>query len=355
MKNEKLPHYLKSIIVSDPELVAILTDSDSEDSARDSLFKSPDFKTALTGVLLGTSGFELFKKILPDLVDESEFNVTFLKECLYLAVPFLGTAAVYPFLKELAKFVGKNELSLSVQNFSALDDSSANDLRHRIFDSRTGFGISENDAGNSFKKSIDEFVFRKFYGRTLLTYRQKELLALFIVISSHSSSQTLTEHVNAALKTGNIKEELISLVENTAIFSGYLRAAEAIRAIRNAKKPTVITSLDKVRTEDRAQNQSQDLSAYSKDADKKAENKSVTKTDEKHAENSDKGSKKKSKKEKLQSSDKALKTEGQTFIGESDGALGTNAADVNASADDNSENDSKKNKLKSKQKKSHKK
>lgn len=101
-----------------------------------------------------------------------------------------------------------------------------------------------NDATNPFKKSIDEFVFKKFYERTLLTYKAKELLALFVVLSSNDSAQTLTEHVNAALKTGNKKEDLISLIESTAIFLGYIKASEAIRAVKNAKKLTVITSLD---------------------------------------------------------------------------------------------------------------
>lgn len=111
-----------------------------------------------------------------------------------------------PFLKEVAKFVGKNEISLSKQDYDAKDNSTNKDLRHRIFDNRTGFGISENDATNPFKKSIDEFVFKKFYERTLLTYKAKELLALFVVLSSNDSAQTLTEHVNAALKTGNKKK-----------------------------------------------------------------------------------------------------------------------------------------------------
>ena len=31
MKNDKLPHYLKAIIVSDPELVAILNHNTKED------------------------------------------------------------------------------------------------------------------------------------------------------------------------------------------------------------------------------------------------------------------------------------------------------------------------------------
>ena len=64
------------------------------------------------------------------------------------------------------------------------------------------------------------------------------------MLSSNDSAQTLTEHVNAALKTGNKKEDLISLIESTAIFSGYIKASEAIRAVKNAKKLTVITSLD---------------------------------------------------------------------------------------------------------------
>ena len=244
MKNDKLPHYLKAIIVSDPELVAILNHNTKEDNKDSFDFKSQEFKTALTGVLIGANSFELFKKILPDLIDEKDFNISYLKECLYFSVPFLGIAKVYPFLKEVAKFVGKNEISISKKDYAAKVNSSNKDLRHRIFDTRTGFGISENDASNTFKKSIDEFVFKKFYERTLLTYKAKELLALFVVISSNASAQTLTEHVNAALKTGNKKEDLISLIESTAIFSGYIKASEAIRAVKNAKKLTVITSLD---------------------------------------------------------------------------------------------------------------
>ena len=50
MKNDKLPHYLKAIIVSDPELVAILNHNTKEDNKDSFDFKSQEFKTALTGV-----------------------------------------------------------------------------------------------------------------------------------------------------------------------------------------------------------------------------------------------------------------------------------------------------------------
>ena len=172
MKNDKLPHYLKAIIDSDPELVAILIQNTKEDKNYSFDFKTSEQKTALTGILLGSNGIELFKKILTDLIDENDFNISYLKECLYFSVPFLGIAKVFPFLKEVGKFVGKNEISLSKQDYAAKDNSTNNDLRLHIFDTRTVFGISENDATNTFKESIDEFVFKKFYERTLLTYKQ---------------------------------------------------------------------------------------------------------------------------------------------------------------------------------------
>lgn len=343
MKNDKLPHYLKAIIVSDPELVAILNQNTKEDKNYSFDFKTTEQKTALTGVLLGSNGFELFKKILPDLIDENDFDITYLKECLYFTVPFLEIAKVYPFLKEVAKFVGKNEISLSKQDYDAKDNSTNKDLRHRIFDNRTGFGISENDATNPFKKSIDEFVFKKFYERTLLTYKAKELLALFVVLSSNDSAQTLTEHVNAALKTGNKKEDLISLIESTAIFSGYIKASEAIRAVKNAKKLTVITSLDTP----------QDMAKDNVKSDKKPEDKNGKEV---------KAEQSKSKKKYKKSDEKTVaKAKGHDTAKDSDvkdtsyNKKAVKNDDDNSSDTESSEDTDKKDKSQSKQKKSHKK
>lgn len=343
MKNDKLPHYLKAIIVSDPELVAILNQNTKEDKNYSFDFKTTEQKTALTGVLLGSNGFELFKKILPDLIDENDFDITYLKECLYFTVAFLGIAKVYPFLKEVAKFVGKNEISLSKQDYDAKDNSTNKDLRHRIFDNRTGFGISENDATNPFKKSIDEFVFKKFYERTLLTYKAKELLALFVVLSSNDSAQTLTEHVNAALKTGNKKEDLISLIESTAIFSGYIKASEAIRAVKNAKKLTVITSLDTP----------QDMAKDNVKSDKKPEDKNGKEV---------KAEQSKSKKKYKKSDEKTVaKAKGHDTAKDSDvkdtsyNKKAVKNDDDNSSDTESSEDTDKKDKSQSKQKKSHKK
>lgn len=343
MKNDKLPHYLKAIIVSDPELVAILNHNTKEDNKDSFDFKSQEFKTALTGVLIGANSFELFKKILPDLIDEKDFNISYLKECLYFSVPFLGIAIVYPFLKEVAKFVGKNEISISKKDYAAKVNSSNKDLRHRIFDTRTGFGISENDASNTFKKSIDEFVFKKFYERTLLTYKAKELLALFVVISSNASAQTLTEHVNAALKTGNKKEDLISLIESTAIFSGYIKASEAIRAVKNAKKLTVITSLDTP----------QDMAKDNVKSDKKPEDKNGKEV---------KAEQSKSKKKYKKSDEKTVaKAKGHDTAKDSDvkdtsyNKKAVKNDDDNSSDTESSEDTDKKDKSQSKLKKSHKK
>ncbi len=359
MKNEKLPHYLKAIIVSDPELVAILSKNTKEDNANAFDFKAPEFKTALTGVLLGSNSFELFKKILPDLIDDKDFNISYLKECLYFAVPFLGIASVYPFLKEVAKFVGKNELSLSKQDYAVSDDAKNIDLRHRIFDSRTGFGISENDATNTFKKSIDEFVFKKFYERTLLTYKTKELLALFIVLSSNASAQTLTEHVNAALKTGNTKEELLSLIEATSIFSGYIKSSEAIRAVKNAKKVTVITSLDKVKShakeDKKSDKKTEDKSAAKKDTDDKSDKKADEKAGAKEANKEQTKSKKKDK--KSDSKDLAKAEDKLSVHEDKTNNDNTDAANLDAKTEvlDGDIKADKKDKALAKQKKSHKK
>lgn len=248
-----------------------------------------------------------------------------------------------PFLKEVAKFVGKNEISLSKQDYDAKDNSTNKDLRHRIFDNRTGFGISENDATNPFKKSIDEFVFKKFYERTLLTYKAKELLALFVVLSSNDSAQTLTEHVNAALKTGNKKEDLISLIENTAIFSGYIKASEAIRAVKNAKKLTVITSLDTP----------QDMAKDNVKSDKKPEDKNGKEV---------KAEQSKSKKKYKKSDEKTVaKAKGHDTAKDSDvkdtsyNKKAVKNDDDNSSDTESSEDTDKKDKSQSKQKKSHKK
>lgn len=358
MKNDKLPHYLKAIIVSDPELVAILTKNTKEDNKDAFDFKSQEFKTALTGVLLGSNSFELFKKILPDLIDEHGFNISYLKECLYFTVPFLGIAKVYPFLKEVAKFVGKNEISLSKQDYAAEDNSSNKDLRHRIFDTRTGFGISENDATNTFKKNIDEFVFKKFYERTLLTYKAKELLALFVVLSSNASAQTLTEHANAALKTGNKKEDLIALIESTAIFSGYIKASEAVRAVKNAKKLTVITSLDtpKDKAEDNVKSDKNPEDKNGKEVKEKAADNKSDKSEDVKAEQSK--SKKKDKK-----SDEKTVAKAKDHDSDKDSEVKKASADKEAvkNEDDNSNETvssvkaDKKDKTQSKQKKSHKK
>ena len=354
MKNDKLPHYLKAIIVSDPELVAILTKNTKEDNKDAFDFKSQEFKTALTGVLLGANSFELFKKILPDLIDEKDFNISYLKECLYFTVPFLGIAKVYPFLKEVAKFVGKNEISISKQDYAAKENSSNKELRHRIFDTRTGFGISENDATNTFKKSIDEFVFKKFYERTLLTYKAKELLALFVVLSSNASAQTLTEHVNAALKTGNKKEDLIALIESTAIFSGYIKASEAVRAVKNAKKVTVITSLDTAKDNVKSDNKPEDKNG--KEVKEKATDNKSDKSEDAKAE--DYKSKKKDKK-----SDEKIVAKAKDHDTDKDSEVNDSSANKEAVSDnENNASDTassvkadKKDKTQSKQKKSHKK
>ena len=354
MKNDKLPHYLKAIIVSDPELVAILTKNTKEDNKDAFDFKSQEFKTALTGVLLGANSFELFKKILPDLIDEKDFNISYLKECLYFTVPFLGIAKVYPFLKEVAKFVGKNEISISKQDYAAKENSSNKELRHRIFDTRTGFGISENDATNTFKKSIDEFVFKKFYERTLLTYKAKELLALFVVLSSNASAQTLTEHVNAALKTGNKKEDLIALIESTAIFSGYIKASEAVRAVKNAKKVTVITSLDTAKDNVKSDNKPEDKignEVKEKVADKKSDKSDATKAEQSKQKKKDKKSD-----EKIVAKAKDHDTDKDSEVNDSSAnkeAVSDN--ENNASDTASSVKADKKDKTQSKQKKSHKK
>lgn len=354
MKNDKLPHYLKAIIVSDPELVAILTKNTKEDNKDAFDFKSQEFKTALTGVLLGANSFELFKKILPDLIDEKDFNISYLKECLYFTVPFLGIAKVYPFLKEVAKFVGKNEISISKQDYAAKENSSNKELRHRIFDTRTGFGISENDATNTFKKSIDEFVFKKFYERTLLTYKAKELLALFVVLSSNASAQTLTEHVNAALKTGNKKEDLIALIESTAIFSGYIKASEAVRAVKNAKKVTVITSLDTAKDNVKSDNKPEDKignEVKEKVADKKSDKSDATKAEQSKQKKKDKKSD-----EKIVAKAKDHDTDKDSEVNDSSANKeAVNDNENNASDTASSVKADKKDKSQTKQKKSHKK
>ena len=195
---------------------------------------------AIIATTIGCQGLDEFDVMVPAALS---FGITpiELKEIVYQAVPYLGIARVFPFLRCINNiFEDKGiKLPLDGQATTTMDDrlQAGNQAQIDIFgENMKDFYKSGPEESRHINKWLADNCFGDYYTRKGLDYKQREMIT-FCFLSAQGGCETqLISHAAANMRIGNDKEFLIKVISNCLPYIGYPRSLNALRCVNEAEK-----------------------------------------------------------------------------------------------------------------------
>ena len=98
MKEHKAPHYLKNLINSDPDFVAIVENLIANETQNPLKLDEKVYQVAILSACIGAGGLDLFKKILADCVKDCVLSILEIRELVYQSQAYTGLTNSYSFV-----------------------------------------------------------------------------------------------------------------------------------------------------------------------------------------------------------------------------------------------------------------
>ena len=241
MKEHKAPHYLKNLINSDPDFVAIVENLIANETQNPLKLDEKDYQVAILSACIGVGGLDLFKKILADCVKDCVLSILEIRELVYQSQAYTGLTNSYSFVKELSKFIGKNEIKLPKE---PKEDLAVDNQERRLAKDQKIqeilFGKLSVVEENALKYELDKLIkancYGDFFSRKNLSLRLRELSAFSILVAMGQCGKQLQAHIIANYVAGNEYAELIKVVSAIIPFVGYVKASNALDVLINVNK-----------------------------------------------------------------------------------------------------------------------
>lgn len=189
--------------------------------------------TAILATLIGCSGVETYKEILPKAL-ENGITPIMVKEIVYQATDYLGYGRMLPFLNATNEILTERgiELPLEGQATTTLE----NRLEKGIEAQAEIFGEHMKEAWKAghINRWLASNCFGDYYTRKGLNLAQRELITFCFIMAQGGCEPQLIAHAKGNMNIGNDKDFLVKVVSQCLPYIGYPRSLNAIACINKA-------------------------------------------------------------------------------------------------------------------------
>lgn len=189
--------------------------------------------TAILATLIGCSGVETYKEILPKAL-ENGITPIMVKEIVYQATDYLGYGRMLPFLNATNEILTERgiELPLEGQATTTLE----NRLEKGIEAQTEIFGehMKEARKAGHINRWLASNCFGDYYTRKGLNLAQRELITFCFIMAQGGCEPQLIAHAKGNMNIGNDKDFLVKVVSQCLPYIGYPRSLNAIACINKA-------------------------------------------------------------------------------------------------------------------------
>ena len=164
------------------------------------------------------------------------------KEVVYQAIPYVGIAKVYDFLRLTNRVLRQRGIKLPLEEQSKTTPE--NRLEKGIAVQSSIFGKEHIDAMRASApaelKHIQDYLsancFGDYYTRSGLDTKTRELLTFSLLVSMGGADPQVKAHVQGNLNVGNNRQVLLDTVTQLLPYIGYPRSLNGITAINEIAK-----------------------------------------------------------------------------------------------------------------------
>jgi 4-carboxymuconolactone decarboxylase len=158
------------------------------------------------------------------------------KEIVYQAVPYVGMAKVYDFLRATNEVLASRGVNLPLEGQSTTSPETRFErglgVQKAIFGATIDKMYQDSPAGQiHIQRYLSANCFGDYVARTGLDLQTRELLTFAMLLSLGGCEPQLKGHIQGNLNIGNDKVTLLSVVTQLIPYVGYPRSLNAIRCL----------------------------------------------------------------------------------------------------------------------------
>jgi len=163
-----------------------------------------------------------------------------LREIAYLCAPFIGFPRTLNAISTIDAVLTERGVSLPLESCATTDESTRHErgalIRESLFEENEPSIFEEMPGGygEDLENFLTDYCFGDIYTRSGLDLKTKEMLVLCI-ITSLGQKDMIPEHVKAALRAGNTREELVEAIMQCLPYTGFPLATGTLVQIRDAR------------------------------------------------------------------------------------------------------------------------
>ena len=221
-----------TLIATDPELIEAF-----DNFAFDEVlgYGNLDTKTRLMVILasmIASQALSEYKVMLEGALNIGVTPVE-VKEIVYQAVPYVGTAKVYDFIHATNEILESRSVKLPLEGQSTTTPETRFEKGYAVQKAIVGDRLEKMCANSPTNQiHIQEYLsancFWDYLTRTGIDIKTRELLTFSMLLSLGGCEPQLKGHVQSNLNVGNDKETMLSVVTQLLPYIGYPRTLKAI-------------------------------------------------------------------------------------------------------------------------------
>ena len=232
---------MKYLTDTDPELTALWNNFANKDVLHQGQLDSKTRYLVLLAAHIAVQARGEFPLLLQEALNNGVSPIE-AKEVVYQAIPYVGMAKVYDFLRITNRVLRSRGISLPLPAQS--NATPENRLQKGIAAQSTIFGKEHIEKMRASApeelKHIQDYLsancFGDYYTRSGLDLKTRELLTFALLASMGGAAPQVKSHIQGNLNIGNDRQLLLDTVTQLLPYIGYPRSLNAIAAINEIAK-----------------------------------------------------------------------------------------------------------------------
>lgn len=233
--DELFPQRPSTLSVTDPELVEVFDNFAFDEVLTHGNLEKRTRMMLLLASMIASQALGEFRVMLGAALNIGVTPIE-VKEIVYQAVPYVGMAKVYDFLKAANEVMEARgiQLPLEGQSTTTPETRFAEGLKMQksIFGDAIEKRLTESPEDEvHINRYLADNCFGDFITRKGIETKTRELLTFSMLLSLGGCESQLKGHIQGNLNLGNDRKTLISVLTQLLPFVGYPRTLNALRCI----------------------------------------------------------------------------------------------------------------------------
>src|SRR5271165_3753940 len=240
--DELFPRHVSTLAVTDPELIEMFDNFAFDEVIRHGKLEMRTRLMVQLAAIIACQAVREYRAMLGAALTVGVTPVE-AKEILYQAVPYLGIARVFDFIRATNEVLSERDIELPLPGQSTTTPENRAEKGLAVQKQIIGSEVVERLYASApadeqhFQRFLSANCFGDHYTRTGIDVQTRELLTFSMLVALGGCEAQVKGHVAANVHVGNGRARLIDVLTQLLPFIGYPRTLNALRVVDEAAAP----------------------------------------------------------------------------------------------------------------------